>query len=88
LLITVQYEAWKDKQRIFEYFTSHSANQIKPTIEQLKKELDSGTLNIARQRFGMPPIIPSRGFVAPAPVASTPLDESSKPETQEKFVQE
>lgn len=58
--ITVEYEAWPGRRKIFQRILSHSPDQIRQVVAFVRREIASGTINILRQQLGRRPITPQR----------------------------
>lgn len=54
--ITLEYEAWPGKRRIWRMTATKSLEQARKTLARVQQELLNGNLNTLRAHFGKPPI--------------------------------
>ena len=57
IAITLRYEAWPGRYKMLQLVASSSADAINRTIDHAKQQIKSGSMNDARQKFGIPPLI-------------------------------
>lgn len=54
--ITIEYEAWPQKRKIWQLIIDSSLEQARKTVERAREQLRNGTLNETRAKLGKPPI--------------------------------